>query len=503
MAVLWLPLFQENQNCFKEINLKGEFLKPEKPKFSVDSFLSQSFQKKWSDYKNYNLGFKGLFVKIRNSLNYIFFRELSVVDNVAGKDGFIFSRGSAEQTAGKEYLGKEKNKATIEKINFMKNELEKKGVRFLVVIAPSKELIYPDYLPPPYRGMHRSQTNYSDFVQGYKTNNIPFIDFCPFFKNFRDTSKFPVFTKTGYHWSMYAASLAQDSILNYIEHSLSKPIPKYKSVGIELSDTARISDADFEDPLNLFFSLQESRFFYRKLEMVKSSEKNYHPKVIIIGDSFFWIIKHQKVLPDIFSSESRYWYYFKKSFPLSDDAWNEIKDVDVVKELESSDYVILFSNVGTLYGFPYGVTDYYYAHITKPEFFQNDKKTIKKFFHLKAANNKYVCADAAHNDIVIADRDTASSWETFSLLELGNNQCAIYSSSNKFFSAELGQHGEITATRDNIAGWETFTIVKLENNFVAFKAANGKNLSLDEKTLQLYAKGDSIGRNEKFEMIVK
>jgi len=501
VLVLWLPLLQGLFGIFRDkTHLKGVFVVPEKPEFVLDSFMTGNFQKRWDKYEDYNFGFRGLFVKMRNSFNYILFKELSVTDYFFGKNDFIFWRGYPEQTLGIQYNGKETNDATIEKIKFMKNELEKKGVHFLIVVAPSKEFIYPEYLPSEYNNKYKTPNNYTDFIEGYKKNNIPYIDFCPFFKNFKDTSQFPVFTKTGHHWSIYASSIARDSLLHFIEYHLNKPIPKYRNLGIELSDTARYSDADFEPPLNLFFSLNQPPYFYPKLEMVQSSKKNYHAKIIVIGDSFFEAIYQQSFLPQIFSESSRYWYYFQASNRLTGITCNTIGDENVLEELESSDFVILLGSIGTLSGFPYGVTDYYYQNFSNP---RKGSFGQESYCFLKAANNKYVCADAARDNIVIADRDTPGSWETFSLLDLGNNKCTICSCANNFLSAELAHENEITATRKKFADWETFTMVKLENNIVAFKAANGKYLCVDEKSLQIFANGDKIGKNETFEMISK
>jgi len=121
---------------------------------------------------------------------------------------------------------------------------------------------------------------------------------------------------------------------------------------------------------------------------------------------------------------------------------------------------------------------------------------------LKAANGKYVCADLGlTNQAVIANRDSAQGWETFTLLLFDKNECAIVACNNQFFCAELDLQKEITATRTNISNWETFVLVPVDSTHVAFKAANGKYLSLDEKTLQLYARSESLGEQEKFEMI--
>ena len=504
MAVLWLPLFQENQNFFYETKLTGAFVMPEKPEFSVDSFLSNNFQKKWEDYEDHNFGFRAPLIRIKNGLEYILFKEIDNGDIIEGKRGFLYSSGSARRTMrGDFYNGKESNENTISKIKFLKEGIEKHGGHFAVVIVPSKESVVPENLPSEYNNAVATNSDYKDFVRGYKKNNIPLIDLTAYFRKIRNTCPDQLFTKTGFHWSVYGASIAQDTILKYCQTFLPDPMPSYKRSGVECSDTARVADADFEDVMNLPFSLQQSKYIYPKLDMIPASLKNHRPKVIIIGDSFFWQIKNLKNLMNIFSEDSRYWYYFKSSFPLSDAAWNAIKDVNVVKELESADFVLLVGSMGTMGEFPFGVTDYYYEHITKPELFQNEKGVVKKLFYFKAANNKYVCADGARNNIVIADRDVAGSWETFSLLELGNNQCAISSSSNKFLSAELGHENEITATRDKVAGWETFTMVKLENNFVAFKAVNGKYLSLDKKSSQIFATGDSVGKNEQFVLINK
>ena len=127
----------------------------------------------------------------------------------------------------------------------------------------------------------------------------------------------------------------------------------------------------------------------------------------------------------------------------------------------------------------------------------------RKLIHLKATNDKYVCADKTLNNFVVANRDNAWLWETFTLIQFENNECAILAYDNHFLCAEIDKQNEITATRANVSTWETFTIIELGDNYVAFKAVNGKYLSLDEKSLQLFAIRDTIGRMEKFKLLMK
>ena len=537
MLLLWLPMVQQYTRYFTESKLKGAYTAPSKPVFSIDSLKTFQYQKHVEDYLNYNFGFRGALVKMKNSLDYLLWKEISLIDNIEGKDGYIFSKGSVYSSIGVFYNGREKNKKTIERINFLKEGLEKHGKHLLVVMAPSKECVLTGNIPTFFHDQFKSRNDFMDLAEGYKKYKIPFINFCSYFRKINDTSRFPLFTKTGLHWSAYGASVAHDSLINFVSGYFEKPLPTYSREGVEWSDTARWSDNDFEGPLNFFFRLDHSRYVYPKLKLLESSKNNFRPKVIVIGDSFFWQLKDQKMMKDIFSEDSKFWYYFgTTSFPIGDVAGVPINKIDIIQELQTADLVILMGSMGTMNAFPFGVTDYFYDNISNPEIFAGIKEYIrykpdwfeklskaavlqkkpvdelieleakrilrdKSSFSLKAKNGKFVCADAGRENIVVADKDLASTWEVFSYLKLDQNTIVITSFRDKFFSAELNSKGEIIATRNRIGAWEILTKTELDNNFVAFKSTNGKYLSFDEKSKRIFANGNSIGENEKFKLI--
>ncbi len=531
-ALLWLPFIQQLTKYFKETELKGAFVKPTLPKFSIDSLNEFKFQQQYENYENSNFGFRGIFIKIKNSLNYLVFKELSIEDNIAGKDNYIFSVGSIRRTLGLDYNGKNKNAATIEKINFLKKGVEKHGGHLLVLIAPSKESIYPDYLPNQYKQNTLPQNDYADFIEGYKKYNIPYIDYCVYFKNLKDNAQYSLFTKTGFHWSLYGASIAHDTLIHYIANTIGKEIPAYRKESVELSDTAREPDNDFEGPLNLLFTLSQHQYAYFKQQIITETKNKYRPKVIVIGDSFFWQLKNQKMMSDIFSFDSKFWFYFATtSFPIGDEPGVPLNTINIMKEIEEADFVLLVGNISTLNTFPYGIEEYYANHVSNNDILENIIESInhnpkwleevlnktkdtaniamleaknifskRKIVHLKASNNKYLYVDGNNKEIAFANSDNGWDWETFSILSLGNNKVAIYSHKGKFLSVELESKSEITATKNKVGDLETFTLIKLKNDYMALKATNGKYLSLDENTKQIFAKGDSIGVNEKFKL---
>lgn len=517
-ALLWLPLIQRQTKWFREKELGGVYNKPVKPDFNFDTLLANKFQPDFEKYEDWNFGFRTFLIKIKNSINYLLFDELSVKDNIIGKDGLIFKISSIEQTLGMLYGEEKMYQETISKIKFMKDGIEHRGGHFLCIITPTKEKVLQDMLPSYYHDKYRLPNEYNTFIEGFKKSDIKFIDFFPYFKKLRDTCKYGVYPKSGFHWSMYSSSYAQDSLVSYLEHEMHRSFPKYRRTGFEISDTARESDNDFEPPLNLFFNLGQDQYVYPKYEMVKGTENNYKPRVLIIGDSYFWQLKAQHVLKDVFDERSNYWYYFgENSFPIGDVPGVPIKQLDRMREIQKADYVILMGNISTLDWFPYDVQNFYYDCIAKPGLVNSIKGAIKgscpeneldfkarsicrdaKRTSLKAGNGRFVSAGGQEIEELMADRTSASDWEHFSFFRLDKERVAISSYKNLFLSAELGRSGEITSSREGVSDWEIFTVVNVDNSQIALKAANGKFLSMDENTGRLLARSGSIGRNERF-----
>ena len=83
---------------------------------------------------------------------------------------------------------------------------------------------------------------------------------------------------------------------------------------------------------------------------------------------------------------------------------------------------------------------------------------ISGYISLQATvNGKYVCAEDAGLSPLIANRDVALGWETFKLIDLGNNNIALQATVNgKYVCAEDAGLSPLIANRDVALGWETF-----------------------------------------------
>jgi len=102
---------------------------------------------------------------------------------------------------------------------------------------------------------------------------------------------------------------------------------------------------------------------------------------------------------------------------------------------------------------------------------------------------KYVVAENGGGGVVNANRDAASAWETFSLVDLSGgslqdgDQIQLKASNGQFVCAEGGGGGLLNANRAAAADWETFIVHRLAG---AGAISSGDQISLQTKTLGRY-----------------
>jgi len=118
------------------------------------------------------------------------------------------------------------------------------------------------------------------------------------------------------------------------------------------------------------------------------------------------------------------------------------------------------------------------------------------------ANQKLVTAENAGATPLIANRTSASQWETFTVRMLGGDEVALFSlADNKWVTAESAGNSPLIANRDAIQTWETFHWISLGGERFALRAnANGRYVSADNAGQSpLIANRDTVGLWETFE----
>ncbi len=129
-------------------------------------------------------------------------------------------------------------------------------------------------------------------------------------------------------------------------------------------------------------------------------------------------------------------------------------------------------------------------------FSENEPTNI---IHIKTSQNKFVCSERNAEGSVVADKDVASSWETFNMISLSSTTIALKSEDGAYVSSLINEGGVIRHSAKEIKEWETFQLVPIGKNVFLLKACNNKYIRLSGT--KLFADADNFSEGEHFTII--
>ncbi|MCW3076245.1 MAG: sugar O-acetyltransferase precursor [Bacteroidetes bacterium] len=355
LFVMLAPLIQKQFKVVREPLLFGSFSKSDDTTLTLASWLDKSYQIHKEKYLNENFGLRNYFVKLNNQVSYSLFQEMHVNDVFRGKKNYLYSYKFYNSYSGQHYNDSHAD-SVIQSLRVLNKKLKDQKIKLLVCFAPCKESFYPEFLPDTFLSKVKARTYYSVYKEKLVKNNIPLLDYQNYFQKLKANSSYPLFIQGAVHWTTYGAYIALDTLLKRIAFETSKNVNLIKIKSVELSDTARGSDDDISKAFNLFQNLNSGKLAYPTIEYVRNNDSCYKPKVLLIGDSFYYGLNNTWIPSRVFSKESYFLYYFRQAFAHDGRPDQDVVNLDMKKELSNTNIVILFFSVGTLDNFPYGAS---------------------------------------------------------------------------------------------------------------------------------------------------
>ena len=347
--LLFASWLQKQFNLFKFKDLKGVIVEQSMPDLSYKNYHDGSFQQQTEEHLKQHFGYRQPLIRLYNQYLWDFYRKTHVSQEqiTFGKDNWFYEPGvvsdyyqrqfrffaadSAEMAA---MLSKEAHQ-----LLHLQQVLESHGIRLIVCLVPSKDCIFPEYLPEiqdtTYIGEPKISARFFN-EEEFTRLGINHLNLEQWFLQIKDTTDFMLFPKTGTHWTRYAALHAADTLIHYMEH-LDSINMKNLVIGPKKLDNARDPDDDLECLLNLMRPLPKPKYYYADCT-TDSDTTAIKPKMIVIGDSFWWTIAAQIPLKEIFS-EAPYWYY--NSTIYYDSRYHSVSELNLKEELLSADFVVL------------------------------------------------------------------------------------------------------------------------------------------------------------------
>jgi hypothetical protein len=382
-VLLFASMLQQATGFVPVKALNGVTKEVPKPKVRFASFLNGGLQDSTEAYLKQHYGFREPLTRFYNQTEWTLFRYSKVAEDrriVITPDNWIFepltveeyyqsltyhyAKDSAELTDNLE--------AETQKLLKIQHLLEPYNTHLFVALLPGKEQVCSEYLPTNTQYLLEKKTTAYDFYRKrFKELGVNHIDLGEYFMQMKDTASYPLFPQTGTHWSNLAAIHSADTLIRYMEW-LSDSNMVNITMGPVFQRTLK-PDADLESLMNLIWPIQKRPNMLMKAQCDNDTTA-WQPRLLTIGDSFYWNILNFTPLLHIFSG-TPYWYYF--STAIFDEPGNTVGEKDVLKEVQRADFVMLAYSTVSLYKMSNGFSEQLLKELEKNELNNNRHETAR------------------------------------------------------------------------------------------------------------------------------
>ena len=356
--LVFLAIFLQGKFHFVDIKqLNGAEERIEKPKFSFSSCKSGEYQTGIERYSKENFGFRESLIRFYHQYLYSLFGKDATKGFVTGKDKVLFEESYIKSYVGETFIGEDKIRENSRQIRLVQDMLAARNVTLLTVFAPGKASYYPEKIPEYYLENASPTNNYREYVTEFASDSVNLIDFNKYFCDNKAGFDQAVYCNLGAHWTIYAASLAMDSLARYMEAKTGKKHAYLTIDGFVDSDSLINQDDDIYKSMNLMFPIEHNHIN----NPILGFHDGYKPKVLAISDSYWWTVYAWNVaIPQNIFADGGFWFYNTTIYPERDPV-KSVADINYSREVEEQEFVLLVTTEATNHLFPFNFCRRYLA----------------------------------------------------------------------------------------------------------------------------------------------
>ena len=365
--VLCAPALQQATQFIPCKPLNGVTETQPRPVCTLDSFVVGTFQRDEEAYLKQTYGFREPLTRLYNQSLWTFFRYSQVAEDeriTITRDNWIFEPWSVEEyyqglAYHQGYDSAEMAQVfedEAQRLHQLQEALEPYGTHLFVALLPGKEMVCGEHMPKNTHYLKEKKiTAYDFYRKRLKELGVNHIDLGEWFMQMKDTVSYPLFPQTGTHWSNLAAIHSADTLIRYMEWLADTNMVNVWA-GTVFQRTLK-PDADLESLMNLIWPIQKAPNMLATA-MYDIDTTAWRPRLITIGDSFYWNILNFTPVWDVFESVP-YWYYFSTAYFDDEDLTitRKVGDLDVLQEVIDADFVMLSYSTVALYKMSNGFSE--------------------------------------------------------------------------------------------------------------------------------------------------
>ena len=355
LALLFLPMLQTFFHFVNEKPLDGAFVEAKKPVITPKTLFNETAQDSLMTWCTEQTGFRKPMIRLNNQLLYSAFGKVSAIGPVKGNDDYTFIEESyIISYTGETYLGNETIEKNTRQIKLIQDMLRTKGITLLPVFVLGKASYYPELIPEKYIAKRHETNNYQEYLKAFDEQGVEMIDFNRWLCARKGTEAHPIYCNLSAHWTVYAASLAMDSLVHYMENKTQQEQAHFHIEGFDTTYLMN-QDDDLYRMMNLLLPMKHNTIDQPKFGFTEG----YKPRVLAISDSYWWTVYAWNVaLPQNLFRPGDFWFYNKTIYPERTPIQN-VESVDYKQEIEDQEFVLLVCTEATNHLWPYGFIERY------------------------------------------------------------------------------------------------------------------------------------------------
>lgn len=288
-VILCFPVLQIKTDWFRKVTVREQLQVLDKPASSWKNFVNHD----WQNYLEKRFlqeldGFRAFLIQAYNEVKHDIFRKRPNKDFV-WSPGLGYYPVDTIHRLNYDFLHKDRLKLHYFKsscrLRVLQRLLKNYGVTFIIVPAPPKARLYPEYIKPYLLAspdtVLSEAVSYGDVLEDAGVNVLNVEDI---FRRRKASSRWPFFTTTSFHWSLWAGSQVTNDILRKAEELSGAEFFDIISSEV-LYGKSRWTDTDIALILNILSS--EKVLGQAPFPQIKPAQAlSQNRRIFLIGDSF-------------------------------------------------------------------------------------------------------------------------------------------------------------------------------------------------------------------------
>ncbi|HLY72566.1 MAG TPA: hypothetical protein VKU80_00475, partial [Planctomycetota bacterium] len=197
------------------------------PPFRAQAWLDGSYQKSCETWFAENFPMRNFYVRTSNQINFSVFHEITFKNRtriIMGRNNSLFRTVYIDSYYGRGAMSPEVIEKFATDLRKLQDRLQSRGITFLFFITPSKPSIYPEDIPEYMKSPSGEPrpSNYDLLVPQLAKHGVETLDGRALFRSMKETSPYPLFPRSGFHWNYYSSVRAVQELTSRLEVIMGK-----------------------------------------------------------------------------------------------------------------------------------------------------------------------------------------------------------------------------------------------------------------------------------------